>query len=83
MIAVGDITLYMADILVRSIPESDAVVLAAAAARHGISQSEYLRRLIHDDVSKRGERPLRQLAGTATGLFPAGVLDELDKEWSD
>lgn len=73
----------MADILVRSIPEADAVQLASMAARGGVSQSEYLRRLIHEDVVSHGRRPLHELAGTATGLFPTGILDDLDREWSE
>lgn len=73
----------MADILVRSIPAADAVVLAANAARGGISQAEYLRRLIHEDVIHRKNRPLTKIAGSASGLFPAGILAELDQEWAD
>lgn len=71
----------VADILVRAVPESDAVRIAANAARAGLSQSEYLRRLIHEEAQRKTV-PLASLAGTATGLFPTGILAELDEEWT-
>lgn len=71
----------MADILVRSIPAADAARIAANAARAGLSQSQYLRQVIHE-AAQREAPPLASLAGTATGAFPAGILDELDEEWA-
>lgn len=72
----------MADILVRSIPDADAARIAAHAKRAGVSQSEYLRRLIHEAVTRHEAVPLSELAGAATGLFPDGILEALDREWA-
>lgn len=72
----------MGDILVRGVPEADAVRIAADAARAGLSQSEYLRRLIHQ-AAERPARPLASIAGSATGLFPADILERLDAEWAE
>ncbi|RNI21170.1 antitoxin [Flexivirga caeni] len=72
----------MADRLVRAVPEEDDLLIAAKAARAGVSQTEYLRRLIHEDVA-RTSIPLASVAGSATGLFPDGVLDVLDAEWDE
>lgn len=70
----------MADILVRAIPEADAVRIAANAARAGLSQSQYLRHIIHE-VAAADAQPLSAIAGSATGQFPNGILDDLDAEW--
>ena len=70
----------MADILLRSIPEEDAVRIAANAARAGVSQAQYLRAVIHE-AAGRDAVPLDHLAGSATGQFPERILVELDEEW--
>ncbi|MBN8881128.1 MAG: hypothetical protein J0H73_02295 [Salana multivorans] len=70
------------DILVRAVPDGDAARIAAGAARLGISQSEYLRRLLHDAV-RTAPTPREDLAGSATGMFPPNVLDDLDAEWAE
>ncbi len=73
---------HMTDILVRAAPQEDAVRIAAKAARAGVSQAEYLRRLIHEDAA-RAAVPLASFAGSATGMFPADILDTLDAEWTE
>jgi len=73
------------DILVRAIPADDAARIAANAARRGISQAEYLRGLIHEGV-RRDRRPLSELAGSGTGMFPEDMwahLADLDAEWDE
>lgn len=72
----------MVDLLVRSVPESDAARIAAGAARLGISQSAYLRRILHEAVSREAAA-FEQLAGAASGLFPEGTLEVLDSEWDE
>lgn len=71
----------MANILVRAVPEPDAARIAALAARAGVSQSEYLRRVIHE-AAQRGTPSVLELAGSATGMFPADILSTLDEEWA-
>ena len=75
----------MTDILVRAIPAADAALIAANAERKGISQVEYLRQVIHDGL-RRDRIPLRELAGSCTGMFPDDMwafLDRLDAEWDE
>lgn len=74
----------MTDLLVRALPKEDAVLIAAQAAKRGISQAEYVRQIIHEAV-RRERRPLRELAGGFDGMWPEmwTHLAELDAEWDE
>ena len=69
------------NILLRAIPDADVVQIAVNAARAGLSRSEYLRRLIHEEM-ERTRVSLAAQAGTCSGLFPPDILPTLDTEWA-
>jgi plasmid stability protein len=69
----------MADLLIRDVPDEVAAALSAHAARHGMSRSDYIRRLLAREAAGScavGPADLAWFAGSFAALADSDAMDQ-------
>jgi plasmid stability protein len=71
----------MADLLIRDVPDDVAAALSARAARLGMSRSDYIRRLLTQEVSGNSDVSPADLARFAGRFAALADPDVMDRAW--
>lgn len=78
-----DIIRAMPDVLIRDVPPEDLARIDAAAARRGLSRSEYLRRRLHQEATRpQATVTADSLRGFGERFADLGDPEVMRRAWS-